>query len=331
VKSSLVLAAVLGVAAVAAAEPPGKKAPEPKKTAPEQQGVRNKSTLVVEPAGNGFKQLTIENPLGDVRVEGYDGKAIEIETVKFAPDEDVLDRLGVSLVPNDGNVRIVTRADASREHRASRSQVRIDLTIRAPHNTRVAAVASAGKLEISNMDAGGDLDTGSGPISVRNVQGTVFTHSVSGSTSLAQVFGSVDAETLSANVDLDSINGDKLVASVNHGRIAGRRVRARDVELTTTEGKIMLEAETSLHGRLVVSSLRGDVEVKLRRTGPVLVRARGQKVSFGGMPATIAPDGWSEAAVGKIAANDKPAYVELRSGTGIVDLNFEFAVIPSSP
>jgi hypothetical protein len=163
------------------------------------------------------------------------------------------------------------------------------------------------------------------------VQGTVFTHSVSGSTSLAQVFGSVDAETLSANVDLDSINGDKLVASVNHGRIAGRRVRARDVELSTTEGKIMLEAETSLHGRLVVSSLRGDVEVKLRRTGPVLVRARGQKVSLGGMPTTIAPDGWSEAAVGRVAANDKPSYVELRSGTGIVDLAFELAVIPSTP
>jgi hypothetical protein len=329
VKSSLVFASVLGMCALAAAEPPPKKAPA--KPEADKAGAKNRSTLVVEPAGNGFKQLTVENPLGDVTVQGYDGKAIEIETLKFAPDEDVLDRLGVSLVPNpDGNVRIVTHADASREHRASRGLVRIDLIIHAPHNTRIAAVSSAGKLEVSNMDAGGDLDTGSGPISVYNVQGTVFTHSVSGLTSLAKVFGSVDAQTLSSNVDLDSINGDRLIASVNHGRIDGRRVRARDVELTTTEGKISLEAETSLHGRLVVSSLHGDVEVKLHRTGPVMVRARGQKVSLG-MPATVGPDGWTEAALGSVAANDKPAYVELRSPTGIVDLNFELAVIPSNP
>jgi DUF4097 and DUF4098 domain-containing protein YvlB len=291
----------------------------------------NHSNLEVQPAGRGFKQLTIENPLGDVRVEGYDGKTIEIETFKYAPNADVLDRLRVSLVPNpDGNVRIGTRAEPSREHPASRGAVRIDLIIRAPRDARIEAASSGGKLEVYNMDAGGDLDTGSGPISVRNVQGALITHSVSGSTSLAQVFGSVDAQTLSSDVDLDTINGDRLIASVNHGRIAGRRVRARDVELTTTEGKIMLEAETSLHGRLVVSSMSGDIEVKLRRTGPMIMRARGQKVSLG-MPATIGADGWTEATLGRVAANDKPAYVELRSTTGIVDLAFELAVIPTTP
>src|SRR5204862_3729366 len=98
-------------------------------------GAENQSTLKVEPAGRGFKQLTSGNPVGDVRVEGYDGKAIEIETHKFAPDEDILDRLRVSLVPNsDGNVRIATTAEASREHPAKRGVVRVDLVIRAPRD-----------------------------------------------------------------------------------------------------------------------------------------------------------------------------------------------------
>src|SRR5439155_26540957 len=96
-----------------------------------------------------------------------------------------------------------------------------------------------------------------------------------------QVFGSVDAQTLASDLDLDTIGGDRLVASVHHGHIEGRRVRARDIELTTTEGRIKLEAEAALHGRLLVSAFKGDVDVQLRRHGAVMVRAHGTKVDLG--------------------------------------------------
>jgi len=178
------------------------------------------------------------------------------------------------------------------------------------------------------MDAGGELDTASGPITVRNVQGELLTHSVSGLTRLAQVFGSVDAQTLSADVDLDSIGGERLVASAHHGRIEGRRVRARDIELTTTDGRIFLEAEAPLRGRVMVSSLRGDVAVQLRRRGNVVVRARGTKVDLGMAP-HAQPDGWVEARYGQQrgAAIVEAALVELRAVSGVVT----FAIIESRP
>src|SRR6185436_17968655 len=148
-------------------------------------------------------------------------------------------------------VTIRTTADGGRERSpVARSAVRIDFVIRAPRETHVEAAVSSGRLEVANMDAGGDLDTSSGPISVRNVQGELLTHSVSGATRLAQVFGSVDAQTVSSDLDLDTIGGDRVIASVHRGRIDGRRVRARNVELTTTDGRIVLEAEAALHGRL---------------------------------------------------------------------------------
>ena len=323
-KRALAVATILGFAAIASAKKPPAKPPAHK-----QAGAENRSTLTVEPAGRSFKKLTIENPLGDVRVEGYDGKAIQIETNKFAPDLDILDRLRISLIPNsDGTVRIATTAEPppSREHRAPRSAVRIDLVVRAPRDARIEAIASAGKIEVINMDAGGDLDTGSGSISVRNMQGTLFTE-------FRQLVGTprrCSARSMDAvsDVDLDSINGEHLVASVNRGKIAGRRVRARDVELTTTEGKIFLEAEASLHGHLVVSSMKGDVDVRLRRMGPVMVRARGTKVSLG-MPSQVANDGWTAAMIGELSSTSRPALVELRSQTGII--NFELAVIPPTP
>ena len=289
-----------------------------------------RSRLSIEPAGHAITRLSIENPLGDVKVEGYDGTAIQIETHKFAPDEDALDRLHISLVPNpDGTVTIKTTADGGKEVRpVARSAVRIDLVIRAPRDARIEAAVGSGTLEVLNMDAGGDLDTGSGPISVRNVQGEVLTHSVSGLTRLAQVFGSVDAQTLSSDVDLDTIGGERLFASVHHGRIEGRRVRARDVELTTTEGQIVLEAEAALRGHLVVSSFLGDVDVRLRRHGAVVVRARGTKVDLGG-PVQTHPNGGVETTMGPAdnAAVVETALVEIRAAQG----NVKFAIIESRP
>jgi hypothetical protein len=137
--------------------------------------------------------------------------------------------------------------------------------------------------------------------------------------SIEQVFGSVDAAAISADVVLDTIGGDKLIATVHHGRIAGRRVRARDIELTTTDGKIALEAEAALHGHVVVSSLRGDIDVRLHRHGAVIVRARGSKVDLGGAAAWpragSRPNGWAQARIGEGA---NPAVVELQSHYGTV-------------
>jgi Putative adhesin len=297
--------------------------------------VSERARLSIEPAGPAIKRLSIENPLGDVRVEGYDGTALQIDTHKFAPDEDSLDRLHISLVPNpDGTVTIKTTADSAKEARpVARSAVRVDLVIRAPRDARVEAAVSSGKLEVINMDAGGDLDTGSGPISVRNVQGELWTHSVSGMTRLTQVFGSVDAQSLTSDVDLDTIGGARLVASVHRGRIDGRRVRARDIELTTTDGSIVLEAEAALRGHLVVSSFRGDIDVQLRRHGGVVVRARGSKVDLG-VPVRARPNGWFEAAIAATgpaalvgAALAEAALVELRAAHG----NVKFSVIDSRP
>ncbi len=325
---SRALLAILLLAVPAAADPArgptprGAAAPIP---APVKIGVSERARLTIEPSGRAITKLAIDNPLGDVRVEGYDGNSIQIESHKVAPDEDALDRLHISLVPNpDGTVSIKTTADTGKEVRpVGRVAVRIDLVIRAPRNAHVEAASTTGKLEVVDMDAGGDLDTSSGPISVRNVQGEVLTHSVSGATRLAQVFGSVDAQTLSSDVDLDTIGGERLVASVHHGRIAGRRVRARDIELTTTEGRIVLEAEAALRGRIVVSAFKGDVDVQLRRRGALLVRAHGTRVDLGA-PTRPQPHGWVEAAFG---TGTTTALVEIRSPQG----NVKFAIIETRP
>lgn len=285
--------------------------------------VSEKSRVEVRPPGKGYKQIAVENALGDVRIVGHDGPGIIIETHKRAPDEDALARLRISLVPDpDGTVRITTHADPSPETKpVPRSSVSIDVVIRAPRNARFDATVGSGTLDVRNMDAGGELDSASGAITVDNVQGMLVTHSVSGHMSITKAFGTVDAATVSSDVELDSISGQKLVASANEGKIAGRRVRARDVELTTTSGKITLEAEALAHGRIVVSSLRGDVDVKVRRqhAQALVVRGRGSKVDLGSQ-INLLGKGWQEARFG---GGGEATLVELRANHGVV----QFAVI----
>jgi hypothetical protein len=311
-KSSLYPACALALAALlagtAAADPP----------------LVERARLELQPPGRPFKKIEIENPLGDVQVEGHDKATIEIETRKQGPTDEALDRLHVTLASNpDGTVRLTTTVDGGREVRPlARGAVKLDLIVRAPRDARIEAVSNAGALEVRNMDAGGDLDTASGRIHVRNVSGELSTHSMSGPTELTQVFGSVDAQTLSSQIDLDSIGGEKLVASATDGKIAGRRVRSRNVELTTVSGTIVLEGEAPLRGRLIVASVRGDINVRMRRNGAIVIRARAAKVDLGPAPARPQPDGWVETQFGPHTAA-APSLIEMRSRVG----NVSFAII----
>jgi hypothetical protein len=152
---------------------------------------------------------------------------------------------------------------------------------------------------------------------VRNVSGELSTHSMSGPTQLTQVFGSVDAQTLSSQIDLDSIGGERLVASASDGKIAGRRVRSRNVELTTVNGMIVLEGEAPLRSRMIIASIRGNISLRLRRSGAAIVRARGTKVDLGLAHLRPQPDGWVEAQFGQ-HANAMASLIEMRSRAGTV-------------
>jgi DUF4097 and DUF4098 domain-containing protein YvlB len=145
---------------------------------------------------------------------------------------------------------------------------------------------------------------------------------VSGPTSIVQAFGSVDTQTLSSDLDLDTIAGDRLIASASHGKIAGRRVRSRDVQLTTNDGKIVFEAEAQLHSRIQVASIKGDIEIRMHRgKTPLLVRGFGTKVNLAGMQTTTKPDGWVESRVGQSLNNATATLVEMRSRLGLVQFS----------
>ncbi len=243
-------------------------------------GVLAQTELDVAPAGKRITRVEVDNPLGNVRVIGHDGPGLRITATKRAPDDATLARLRVSLTPDAaGPMRIITAVDPGKETRAvPRSQVQIDLVIEAPRDAWVDGRTGDGLLELINMDAGGELDSASGAVVVRNVSGPITAHTVDAALSLAEVFGIVEAGALAGDVTLDSIRGDRLVATAHGGRITGRRVRSRNLELTTTNGDINVEGHLVAGGTVRIATVHGRVTVALR--GAATVRANAPSVTF---------------------------------------------------
>lgn len=321
--ASLALVLALGAAAVAArAEGAATDAGE---AASDEAGLVAQTELEVGPPGKRITRVEVDNPLGDVRVIGHDKAGLRITAVKRAPDQAALGRLRVSLTPDAaGPMRIVTAVDGGREAKAvRRAQVRIDLVIEAPRDAWVDGRTGDGTLELINMDAGGELDAASGAIVVRNVEGPVTAHTVDAALTMSEVFGIVEAGALAGDVKLDSIRGDRLVATAHAGRIELRRVRSKQIELTTTSGAIAIEGHAVAGGTLRISSTRGDVSVRLR--GAVAVRAFAPTVTLVGARVTTDAAGWRAAAYGEART---AAAVELVSRHGAVVFA---SVAPGSP
>jgi len=313
IRAATVAALVAGLAGIAAADEPTR----------EKEPVYETSKFEVAPASpkKPIKALVVDNSLGDVRVEGHDGPGLIIETTKRGPDDDTVERLRVSLIPDpdSGTYRIVTAIDGLAEGApVPTGSVRVDLVIHAPRGAHVDGRIGDGTLALVNMDAGGELDAATGRIEVKNVSGPVFARTVDAPMSLTEVFGIVDAQVLVGDVSLDTVRGDRLSASVHDGRIDGRRVRSREVDLVTTTGDVRFEGEAPIGAAIMVASVRGTIDVQLRGASGLAVRARGRKVDLG--KGGRSDDGTYRGLFGK--HTEHPGQVELRTRYG--DVRFAF-------
>jgi hypothetical protein len=283
--------------------------------------VVERAELTVGPSRRPIRAVVIDNLLGDIKVEGHDGEQVTIISVKHAPDLDSLERLRVTLVPDpDGTVRLTTTLADGRERRpASLGSLRIDLTIRVPRAARVDGRTGSGRLELRNLDGGAELDAGAGAITVDNVSGRVQARSVDGDQRFSTVFGDVEAHAVDADVLLDTIRGRTLNAQIYAGSIDAKGVASREIYLHSIEGDIRIDATAQPRSRIVVSSLRGRVDVAVRATSRLAVRARaGGKVVMQGAATIAGRDRWVEGQFGRAGQRSQLGNARFESRFGDV-------------
>lgn len=269
-----------GAGAKQRAGPAPSEPSRPAIAAPEDaSGVFERGVVEVQPSARPIEELTISNRLGSVRIEGHDSDTVIIHALKRAPDDDTLDRLKVSLLPDsNGVVRIETRVATGGELRPLRAgSVRIDLIIQAPRAAALQARVWNGALEVEGMDNGADLTANEGDISVDRTSGRIVTSSAQGRQRLTEIVGEVDARGLLGELAFDMVRGRRLEAVLHEGRIIAHRIRSRDVAIRVARGDIELHGIPALQGSWSVVTYRGNVQLQVSDRTAFLVRARARR------------------------------------------------------
>jgi len=289
-----------------------------------QDGVFEKGVVEVEPADVPFSFVSVDNRLGDVRIEGHDGDEVIIHTFKRGPNDAALDRLKVSLVPDpSGPMRIGTRLETGQESRPlPAGSVRIDLLIRAPRSAGVKAEVWNGKLEVANMDNGAELRANQGELAVEHCSGRIAAHTARGTQSFKEIVGDIDAQGVIGDMELRVVRGQRLDASIHEGNLVGRGIRVRQVAIGVMKGSVSFHGEVVLGGSYRIATYSGNVEVKLAKRSPVTVRARARKGEVN-LPKALKPasqeDGW---VTGQHRQTRSPAVMHLATNVGNIQVFF---------
>jgi hypothetical protein len=313
-------AAILGLLAPAAH---ADKKTGKTKTGKSGKGVYERSRVEVAPARNvALSEVSVDNRLGDVRIEGHDGKGIIIFAYKKAPDNATLERLKVKLVPDPaGRVRIGTSLEVGRESRPiAKGSIKIDLVIRAPRSAHAKARVWNGKLAVLGMNNGAALTANHADIKVENTSGKVSTQSAAGNQEMREIVGAVDAQGMNGNLRFEIVRGSRLDAMVHRGNIEGRKIRSRRVSMRTTHGNVVLHGEAVIGSHYMIATYRGDIEVRLRGTPTFSVWARAPKgkVELPGSARPGANDN-RDAVRAELQQGKGTAFVKLQSRFGNID------------
>lgn len=238
---------------------------------------------ILTAAFSGTPRLALEQPTGDVHVEGWDKPEIEISisderelfnveiegsqvTIRNlppqAPDmrgffESYRGDLG-ELGANLGRVAAKVEREVERKLRRferGMKGVHIDLgrwaggrdyTIRVPHNCDLS------------------LRSSSGDLTVRRVNGTHYLQSSSGDLNLDGVEGTVVVSTASGDINATEMQG-KLGARSASGDISVFKGSLTELSITTASGDLNLDLHAQPEREFQIKSVSGDVDVKLPR------------------------------------------------------------------
>lgn len=233
------------------------------------------------------ESLIVDQPLGRLVLRGWDKPEVRIVATKRARSSATLDRLKVNVEMRDGRIRVRTGVrvgDVFRSLPPSQSDApdrapdhAIDLTIDAPRGVQLQAATWAGDIDARGFRAGAELASRGGEVRASDIDGKVRSSALSGRQRLSAIRGDVEADGVSGDVDLDTVSGAVAEARVVEGTVTAREVSAHVVRLFSTSGGVVLVGTLRPGARYELTSLDGDVQLRLA-PAPFSLSARGQKI-----------------------------------------------------
>jgi hypothetical protein len=234
---------------------------------------------------SGTPRLVLEQPTGDVNVDGWDRPEIEIEISDERELFDVsVEGSQVTIrnisAPKGSEPREVWEAYRGELHNLGELGANIDrVAARVERQVERAMRRFEHKtggfhIDFGRWSGGRDytirvphncdlsLRTSSGDISVSRVTGTHVLQSSSGDLNLGNLDGALLVSSASGDINFSEPEG-KLGARTASGDITIDRARLQEVSVHTASGDLNLDLRTQPERAFEIKSVSGDVEVKL--------------------------------------------------------------------
>lgn len=214
------------------------------------------------PAG---EMLKVSNPLGTVRLRGWDQPQVRVQVTKHCRTPDICERIKARFDINRGQLEVTTGvrfADTLRPLPLAGSSIEVEID--APRNMEVRASSFTGDIDASGFRRGAHLASQEGEIRAADIAGSVDTRSLQGNQSLQEIHGRLAADVIHGDVALDAVDGETVEVIVYEGQITARGVTSTVVRLRTAVGTIVYVGALAPGGRYELSTHDGDVRLVLK-------------------------------------------------------------------
>jgi DUF4097 and DUF4098 domain-containing protein YvlB len=197
---------------------------------------------------------------------------IRVVATKRAPRSSDLEWIEVQMV-EQANGLVVRAQNPRRFVNAS-----VNFEIAAPPGTRLDANTGSGSVQVSGLEGGVGVDTGSGSVVLRDLRGDVDAHTGSGSIEARSIEGSLVVDTGSGRVTITDVTGDSKAHTGSGGiDVYGARGTGRfdtgsgsieyegspvgECRFETGSGSITLRLPADLDARVDLHTGSGSIDV----------------------------------------------------------------------
>jgi hypothetical protein len=265
---------------------------------------------------DGQPEVTLATFDGPIEVRAWDRPEVLIEIEKSAAAKEVADRIRV-LAEQEGNrIRVEARQPDSSEWIFGvmvNNQRQAKLVASVPRSCSLFARTGDGSISVERVSGRIELRSGDGSIRGLDLDGEIAIDTGDGSIKLDNVNGAVDLRsgdgTIVADGKLAVVNASTSDGSI-HLRVAPGSTLARDWEVTTGDGAIVVALPDQLDAELDAQT--GDGSVRMDTT---LESATIEKIASAG-----AADDDSERRILRAKVGAGGPLIRIRTGDGSINL-----------
>ncbi|HSE98098.1 MAG TPA: DUF4097 family beta strand repeat-containing protein [Blastocatellia bacterium] len=258
------------------ATPPPAVEAGPGETALGEEGasVTSRETIITKSFPvNAESRFSINNPNGQVTIQGWDQSVAEVRIVKRGGSRNDRRATEVFYGTEGGNLKFRTAPARGRG-------AEVVYEVRLPRSLKLITIESTnGSVNLSDLTSAVSVSTARGDVRLTDITGDVTLEAARGDVVLSQIRGRISVSAASGSIDLSDIvgtvksntaNGD--IKAVFEGVTPGE-----PIEFSSARGDIDIEFKSDINADLDLETIRGDIEVDDRFQVTVEKQTVGQR------------------------------------------------------